>query len=136
MRTYDVAVASLAVGAPPKWTDNVLSHHAVPGVVMHERGVTRKIPHAALLHLAVARTLHADLGLGVREALALAGELLRDDSATVHAGGHLRVTLDRPALERDLALRLRDALESAPTPRRGRPPRRGGAERRQGGTVD
>ena len=124
MRTYDVAVTSLAIGAPSKWTDNVLSHHAVPGVVMHERGVSRKIPHASLLVLAVARELHVELGLSVRGAVALAPQLLLGEVDGVHASGHLRVSLDRPALERDVDRRLRDALESAPTPRRGRPPGR------------
>jgi hypothetical protein len=36
----------------------------------------------------------------------------------------VRIVLDRAALERTLDDRLRDALESAPVPRRGRPPRR------------
>ncbi|MDB4879314.1 MAG: hypothetical protein JWL60_760 [Gemmatimonadetes bacterium] len=125
MRTYDVAVASLAIDAPVKWTDNLLSHHPVPGVVLKRRGVARKIPHAALLVLAAARQLHLGLGLSVRDATALALRLLAGDGSGVHASGHLRVTLDRRALEQELDRRLRDALESAPSPRRGRPTARG-----------
>lgn len=124
MRTYDVAVASLAIGATTKWTDNVLSHHAISGVVAVQRGVTRKIPRPALFLLAVARELHAELGMSVRDALGLAARLLADEAGGVHGSGHVRVTLDRPALERDLDRRLRDALESAPEVRRGRPPKR------------
>jgi hypothetical protein len=51
----------------------------------------------------------------------LAGELLSSDDNAVSRGGHLRVTCDRLALERMVSDRLRDALESAPAPRRGRP---------------
>ncbi len=124
MRTYDVAIASLAIDAPLKWTDNVLSQHPVPGVVAERRGVARKIPHSALLYLAVTRELHSELGLSVRDAMALAPRLLMNEVNGVHSGGHLCVTLDRESLERDLGVRLRDALECAPTPRRGRPVRR------------
>lgn len=114
MRTYDVAVASLAIDAPVKWTDNLLSQHAIPGVIARQRGVARKIPHASLIFLAVARELHTAIGMSVRDAVALAPRLLADEPLGVHTSGHLRVTLDRHSLERALALRLRDALESAP----------------------
>jgi hypothetical protein len=124
MRNYDVAVASLAIDAPVRWTDNVITQHHLEGVVAARRGVTRKISHAAVLLLAVARELHAEAGLSVRDALDRAAQLLATTSASVPMSGHLRVTLDRSGLEERLALRLRDALESAPTPRRGRPPRR------------
>ena len=29
MRSYDIAIASLTIDAPAKWTDNLLSQHAV-----------------------------------------------------------------------------------------------------------
>jgi hypothetical protein len=64
------------------------------------------------------------LGIGVREALAMASELLAGEGSAVLQRGHLTVSVDRAALARSLDLRLRDALESAPTPRRGRPPMR------------
>jgi hypothetical protein len=125
MRSYDVAVASLAIDAPLKWTDNVLSQHAVAGVTPARRGVARRIPHATLLHLALTRELHTGMGLGVRDALALARELLSaDGTAGVHRGP-VHLGLDRGQLDNAIQRRLRDALESAPSPRRGRPPRRG-----------
>jgi hypothetical protein len=124
MRLYDVAVAALAIDAPIKWTDNVLSQHRIPGVIGARRGVARRLPHSALLHLAVVRELQLTLGMSVREAVRLATDLIGEGGENVHRSGHLRVSLDRPAMERALAARLRDALESAPTPRRGRPTRR------------
>jgi len=121
MRSYSVAISALAIGAPHKWIDNLLSHCPIPDVSAERRGVARRIPHVALLQLALTRELHLELGIGVRDALALAGELLSSDDNAVSRGGHLRVTCDRLALERMVSDRLRDALESAPAPRRGRP---------------
>ena len=129
MRFYDVAMAALAIGAPQKWVDNLLSHHDVPNVVAARRGVARRIPHSALLHLALARDLHVEIGVSVRDALRLAAQLLGTDDRPVHESGHVRVTFDRDGLERSLDARLRDALESAPTPRRGRPRGRASATR-------
>ena len=123
MRAYDIRVAGLVIRAPAKWIDNVLSQHDVPEVVRARRGVARKIPFPALVHLALTRELHISLGLGVREALQLSRELLANKEAGVPTG-HLRILLDRDALERTLDARLREVLESAPAPPRGRPPRR------------
>src|SRR5690348_10808921 len=124
MRSYSVAISSLAIGAPHKWLDNLLSHFPLPDVASERRGVARRVPHSALLRLALARELHLELGMGVRDALALASDLLSSSEGAVSRGGHLRVTCDRRALEQSVNARLRDALESAPAPRRGRPARR------------
>jgi hypothetical protein len=124
VRGYDVAIASLAIDAPLKWTDNVLSQHNVAGVVGARRGVARRISRVALLHLALTRELHVSLGMGVRDALALATEMLTHDPGVSIARESVRISCDRVALERALDRRLREALESAPAPRRGRPPRR------------
>jgi hypothetical protein len=132
MRSYSVAISSLAIGSPHKWLDNLLSHFPIPEVASERRGVARRVPHSALVRLALSRELHVELGLGVRDALALAGELLSSADGAVSRGGHLRVTCDRLALERRVGDRLRDALESAPMPRRGRPVGRTGSAGRSG----
>jgi hypothetical protein len=124
MRSYDVAITALAIGAPTKWVDNLLSQHVVPDVVQLARGIPRKLPHAALIRIALVRELHVQLGMGVREALALATQLLEPGSGPVHSRGHVRVTLDRAALERQVGERLRESLESAPAPARRRAARR------------
>lgn len=89
------------------------------------RGVARRIPRPALLALALTRELHVGLGLGVRDALRLAIALLAEEGGGEWRDGAIRLVLDRGALERALDERLRVALESAPAPRRGRPPGRG-----------
>jgi len=125
VRSYSVAVSAFAIGASRKWLDNVLSHFTIPGIAVEKRGVARRIPHATLVHLALARELHTSLAMGVREALQLASDLLAAEGGVVPAGGHLRITWDRMTLEVELSQRLRDALEFAPMPRRGRPARTG-----------
>lgn len=126
MRSYDVAVTSLAINAPQKWVDNVLSQHPIPEVGGTRRGVGRRIPYQALVRLALVRELHLALGTSVREAVLLAATLLDPASGGVHVRGPLRVTFDRLALEQTLNERLREALESAPISTRGRRPQRSG----------
>ena len=122
MRSYDVAIASLAIDAPSKWTDNLLSQHRLPDVVSERRGVARRISYSGLVRLALIRQLHVELALGVGDAVRVADQLLDSGGTGVYESGQLRLTVDRPALERALDLRLTEVLESAPAPRRGRPP--------------
>lgn len=74
--------------------------------------------------LALTRELHVSLALGVRDALRLATALLANEAGGEWRDGAIRVVLDRAALEHAVDERLRIALESAPAPRRGRPPTR------------
>lgn len=124
MRSYDVAIASLAIGASRKWTDNVIAQYSLPGVISVRRGVARRIERPALMLLALARELHVGMDMSVRQALSLAHELLQEGEGGGVRRGVLLIDVDRDALEGALDDRLREALESAPAPRRGRPPRR------------
>lgn len=126
MRSYDVAVASLVIQAPARWTDNVLSQHHVPDVVAVNKGVARRISHAGLVRLAITRELHASVGLSVSNALAMAERLLEPANAGVITVGHVKVSIDLGALEGRLQERLVQTLESAPRPRRGRVPKNRG----------
>ena len=125
MRLYSVAVASLAVDAPLKWTDNLISHHRISDVRSRSRGVARGVSWAGVMRIALIRALHVHLGCGVREAVILSGGLLRGSEGTLTLGEWLTLAIDRDALERDVQRRLVEALESAPNPRRGRPAARG-----------
>lgn len=126
MRSYDVGIAALAIDAPAKWADNLLSQHTLPDVISARRGVARRISYPALVRLALIRQLHSRLGLGVGDAIRVASKLLDSEGTGVHESGQLRLTFDRPGLERTLDARLAEVLESAPAPRRGRPPRKAG----------
>ena len=123
MRSYDVAIASLTIDAPTKWTDNLLSQYRLPDVISARRGVARRISFPALMRLAIIRQLHTRLGLGVGNAIRIASELLDSERSGVYESGQIRLSFDRPGLERSLNARLAEALESAPAPRRGRPPK-------------
>ena len=127
MRLYNVAVASVAIQAPEKWTDNLLTQHEVPGVQSRARGVARGISWPALVHIALTRDLHVRIGCSVRDALALAAALLASSANRVAAGPHLTVTLGREEFEQHLHRQLADAIESAPRPLGGRPRERGPA---------
>jgi len=124
MRLYSVAVASLAVDAPSKWTDNLIAHHDIPDVRSRTRGVARGVSWAGLVRIALVRELHVALGCGVREAVELSDALLQSPAGNLKVGHWSALTFDRRVLEQDLQRRLADALESAPRPRRGRPARR------------
>jgi hypothetical protein len=136
MRFYSVGVAALAIDAPRKWVDNLLSQHVISDVAHRQRGVGRGVTWSALVRIAAIWELHERLGCGVREAVALAEPLLSSQSGRPLSVGALSILLDRESLERDLHARLKDALESAPRPRRGRPPLKGSrAKRTRGGAA-
>jgi hypothetical protein len=124
MRLYSVAVAALAVDAPVKWTDNLIAHHDIPDVRSTARGVPRGVSWIGLVRIALIRELHLTLGCGVRDAVALSERLLDTRDAVVPVGRSTTLSFDRRILEDDLQRRLAEVLESAPTPRRGRPARR------------
>ena len=125
MRLYSVGVASVAIDAPEKWTDNLIAHHDLAGVQSRTRGVARGISWPALVHIALVRELHIRIGCSVRDAVSFAAAILAAPSSLMTAGPHLTLALDRERFERNLGRQLADALESAPRPRRGRPRQRG-----------
>ncbi len=130
MRLYNIAVASVAIDAPEKWTDNLIAQHELHGVQSRARGVARGISWPALVHIALIRELHLRVGCSVRDAVSFAAALLASPDSFLAAGAHLGITFDRDPFERELHGRLVDALESAPRPRRGRPRRHGTARSR------
>lgn len=122
-RSYSVAAVAFAIAAEPKWVDNLIARHDVPGVDRRGRGVELGVSPLGVLTIAATRRLVVDLGVPVAVALPLAGRLVADPAGTTRVGGALAVRLDRHALERDLAARLVEAAEAIAPRRRGRPPR-------------
>jgi len=121
LRLYSVAIASLAVDAPTKWTDNLIAHHDIPEVRSTARGRARGVSWAGVVRIALIRQLHLGLGCGVREAVALSSALLLAPADGISVARWVSLGFERRALEQHLQRRLADALESAPRPRRGRP---------------
>jgi hypothetical protein len=125
-RAYSVAAAAFALEVAPRWLDNFLSQHTVPGVVAAERGVARRIPLSALVLVAIARDLQRELGVGLGRGLDAARRLVEPDGDSgllpIGDAGVLRV--DVAALRRAIEDRLVIAMEILVAPRRGRPPAR------------
>ncbi|MEO5816575.1 MAG: hypothetical protein ABIT20_14980 [Gemmatimonadaceae bacterium] len=121
MRSYDVAIAALATRASRKWIDNLLTQHSIHDVISARRGIARRITHPALIRIALIRQLHIKLGVSVADGVRIAAHLLDSGPRRVYESGQLTLTVDLEQLERQLGDQLANVLESAPTPRRGRP---------------
>jgi hypothetical protein len=121
-RAYTVGTVALALTISTKWIDNVLSHHTLAGVVQQRQGVARKVSIDGVLQLALAILLIQDLGLPTTNALRLAAGLVQTGGTHRTTAG-ISMQLDLGRMRTDLDTRLAQAVEIAPVPRRGRPPR-------------
>ena len=130
MRGYSVATAALALGVETKWLDNLLSQNRVPGVAQSRQGVQRRIQPAALYLIATLHALNRDLQIPVATALRLAHGIWLGSEREGSAGelatfpvGEIALQLNRADLKRRMDQALAEAVEMAPRPKRGRPPR-------------
>jgi hypothetical protein len=121
-RAYTIATAALALGIPLKWLDNTLSHHQVPGIHQQRQGIARRFTIEGLLALAVSIALINDLAIPLLRALQIADELIRNNGRYTSAQG-VDIQLDLETLKARLLERLENAVEIAPVPKRGRPPK-------------
>jgi len=121
-RAYTIATAALALGTSVKWLDNVLSHNRVLGVTQKRQGISRRLTVEALLVLALVVLLIQELGLPTSKAITLAEDLLSNDGRYSAQQG-LNLGLDLSSFRVQLLEKLENAVEIAPGPKRGRPPR-------------
>ncbi len=119
-RAYTVAAAALALDMPLKWLDNVLSHNQVPGIHQSRQGVARRLTIEGLLILTIATLLIRELGVPLASALKLAQRMAVGDGTHTSPAG-VRIQLHLEALKARLLERLANAVEIAPSPKRGRP---------------
>lgn len=132
-RSYDAMVAALTLHVPFKWIDNLLSRHRISGVDQSSQGTTRRLSPGAVLRIEMIRILNHELGIPVPRAVGLAEELALAEEGSLPLGeGAGKLLIDSASIERRIASRLADAVESAPRRTRGRP--RGKA--RRGGAAD
>lgn len=118
MRAYTVATAAVALHVNPKWVDNILSHHTVRGVTQSRQGIARSLTEEAVSVLEIALRLSKAFGIPIGQGLEIAQSLVVDGECR---GDSCALTVDASAIRRHVAARLADAVEYAPTPRRGRP---------------
>lgn len=121
-RAYTIATAALALGVPPKWLDNTLSHFRIQGVHQARQGVARRLTMEALLPLATSIALTRELGIPLARALDLARNIITSDGK-IAFGNRLAISTDLVATRAELLRQLEHAVEVAPLPRRGRPPK-------------
>ncbi len=121
-RAYTIATAALALGTSSKWLDNTLSHYRVEGVAQRKQGVARRLTIDGLLILSVTLALTEELGSSVADAIDLAQKLIAARGRFASPQG-LRIELDLQEFRGRLFSQLEHAVEVAPLPRRGRPPK-------------
>jgi len=121
-RAYTIATAALALQTPAKWLDNTLSHIKIPGVRQEKQGVARRITIDGLLILSIAGLLIDQLGVSLSRATRMAESLANNNGLYTSPGG-IDIRLDLEGLRFKLLERLESAVEVAPIPKRGRPPK-------------
>lgn len=121
MRGYTVVTSAVALDVDYKWLDNLLSHHTVPGVRQARQGVSRTVSFDALRVIAIALELVRELQTPLPQALVWADRLASGENPAVAGNFSLSMALEE--VDRQLSDRLAYAVEVAPIPRRGRPPR-------------
>ena len=122
-RAYTIATAALALGTSSKWLDNALSHYRVAGVVQQKQGVARRLTIEGLLALSITLALIGELGATVSSAINIAEKLVAAGGMYASPDG-VRIELDLDQFRNRLLERLEHAVEVAPLPRRGRPPKK------------
>ena len=122
-RVYTIATAALALDTSAKWLDNILSHHRVSGISQEKQGVARRLTVDSLLILSITLSLTAELGSTLGAAIQIAHRLV-DANGVFESPSGLRLQLDLEMFRNRLLSRLESAVEVAPLPRRGRPPKK------------
>jgi hypothetical protein len=121
-RGYTVATAAVALGVSTKWVDNALSHHKITGVVQARQGVSRRLNIEALLSLYLVLLLTHELETTFTAAIRIAKELGSQNGVSTTPSA-VQIHLDLESHRNRLLSRLEHAVEVAPLPRRGRPPK-------------
>jgi hypothetical protein len=121
-RAYTVATAALTIGTSVKWLDNVLSHNRVSGIARERQGIARRLTVEGLVRLALAVLLARELGLPTAKAITVAEYLAKNEGRYIAPHG-LMLMLDLSSFRTELLERLESAVEIAPIPKRGRPPK-------------
>jgi hypothetical protein len=106
--------------------DNLLSHHALPGVSRSKQGVERQVTDDGLLAIVMTRMLTIELGIPLSRAAAISRTTVASRSESpmrfVTESG-ITVVFPLAAIELRLRERMIEAVEAIGRVPRGRPPR-------------
>lgn len=125
-RSYNARITALITGCQPKWLDNLLSRHHLPGVSRSRQGVERRISDEGLLAVELSRMLNLELGVSLAQAAEIATRCLETATATqlsYTTPSGLTLTLSIGATRARLRDRTMEAIEMVAAASRGRPPR-------------
>jgi hypothetical protein len=122
-RSYSTRLVALTTGADPRWLDNLLSRHELPGVSKRQRGVERRITDAGVLSVELVRILNLELGVSVEAAVAIARDVSqqRGAAAEIRTASGLALVFPLEAIQQRLRTRLGEATEFIARVPRGRP---------------
>lgn len=121
-RAYTTATVALALDLPVKWVDNVISHFQISGVERARQGIARRLSVDAVLVLSVISMLGEHLSVPTARALDIAQLLVSGQGQLTWPDG-VQLSVNLKLIRAQLLERLAGAVEVAPVPRRGRPPR-------------
>ena len=124
MPLYNTATAVAVLDVTPKWLDNLLSHNTIDGLQSESQGVARRLSLTTITVLVLTKELIDTLELNASAALRVAARVFDDPSGELVISPRLRIAIQKDALKADVLAQLARAVEIAPTPRRGRPPKR------------
>jgi phospholipid N-methyltransferase len=123
-RSYNVRLVALTLECDPKWVDNLLSHHPLPGVYQSRQGVERRVSDEGLVAIEATRMLACELGLPLAKAVAITSEAMRRraeiETGVVTTSG-IALSLPFASLESRIRARLLEAIEALGRVQRGRP---------------
>jgi hypothetical protein len=121
-RAYTAATAALALDLPVKLVDNAISYFRISGVEQQRQGIARRLSVDAVLVLSVISMLGEHLNVPTARALDIAQLLVSGQGRLTWPDG-TQLSVDLKLIRAQLLERLAGAVEVAPVPRRGRPPR-------------
>ncbi|MEO7103347.1 MAG: hypothetical protein ABI311_08155 [Gemmatimonadaceae bacterium] len=124
MPSYNTTTVASALGVTPKWLDNLLSHNDLDGSQRVSQGVSRRLSFDTVTMLALAKELIDTIGMKAPAAISLAAQLLNSSTGELIVSPRLRINVQPDGLQADVLDSLARAVEIAPSPRRGRPPKR------------
>ena len=130
VRAYNAKTVAFAVGATPKWLDNLLSRHRLPGVTQSRQGVERQISDEGLLAIELTRLLVWEFGIPLPQSAAIVRTVLRtrpdvrdDHGARFEAPSGVALLFPLHRIQERLRIQLLTAIEAVPNVARGRPRR-------------
>lgn len=124
-RFYTARITALILDVQPKWLDNLLSRHDLPGIARSRQGVERRISDQGLLAIELCRVLNLELGVSLQRAAEIAGASLQtpgDVELRYSTPSGLTISLPIAATRARLRDRTMHAIEMVGLARRGRPP--------------